>query len=322
MRRTFRSSPRTSIVALIAPMRRRVTRHSLRPVVDLMEARTLLSAFTVTTTADNGDNSNPVPGSLREAITQANANSSTAGSVIDFDIPTTDPGYNATTNSSTITLCSTLLLSESAGPEVIQGPGANLLTISGNLTYIDNNPVGIGVFQVDSGTTCTLSGLTFANGFATNGGGIDNGGTLTVTDSTITNNAASNSGGGINNSGTLTITDTAIANNRANSGGGIRNQGILTVTGSTIANNGAIGGAGIENSGTLTLTNSTIASNTTNAEGEGGGIDNFGTLTAINTTIAYNVAAGIYDEAGGTASLYNTIVALNTNEDPVNYIPV
>ena len=131
---------------------------------------------------------------------------------------------------------------------------------------------------------------------AGNGGGIDNCGTLTVTGGTIDNNGALYYGGGIDNSGMLTVTDSTIANNGASIGSDI---------------NGASNGGGIENSGTLTLTNSTIAGNSTNFEGEGGGIDNFGTLTATNTTIAYNFAAGLYDEAGGTATLYNTIVALN-----------
>ena len=88
------------------------------------------------------------------------------------------------------------------------------------------------------------------------------------------------------------------------------------MTGSTIVGNDfccvSLGnGGGIENSGTLTLTNSTIAGNSMNFEGEDGGIDNSGALLAVSTTIAYNFGAGLYDEAGGTATLYNTIVALN-----------
>src|SRR5947209_13580542 len=45
------------------------------------------ATFHVTTTADNGDNSNPTPGSLRKAIKDANANPGL--DTIDFNIPGT-----------------------------------------------------------------------------------------------------------------------------------------------------------------------------------------------------------------------------------------
>ncbi len=50
-----------------------------------MEDRTLLASFLVTTAADNGDNTNPVPGSLRQAILSSNA--VTGPNTIDFNIP-------------------------------------------------------------------------------------------------------------------------------------------------------------------------------------------------------------------------------------------
>ncbi|HKI18484.1 MAG TPA: right-handed parallel beta-helix repeat-containing protein, partial [Isosphaeraceae bacterium] len=326
-----------------------------------LEGRVLLSGnptyYTVNLTSDTGASSgtNVYPtadtpsGDLLWAITQANANTNAAGSVITFD-PT------AFATPQTITLSSTLVLSELAGPEVIQGAGENLLTISGG--------DAVGVLQVDAGAVATLSGLTISGGNAANGGGINNGGTLTVTSSTISNNGANNKGGGIENRGLLTITGSTISNNTANNngiccflndfgygggidnsgtltlidssiaengfidnglGGGINNSGMLTVTGSTIANNGRgccsfpQNGGGIENSGTLTLTNSTIAGNQTAGSAFGGGVDNFGTLMAVNTTIAFNGAAGLYDEAGGTATLDNTIVALNTYQSGGTY---
>jgi len=95
------------------------------------------------------------------------------------------------------------VLSESAGPEVIDGPTAGVV-ISGNNA--------VGVFQAEPGAVTTLSGLTISGGVATNGGGIDipYDGTMTVVDCTITKNSATNSdfysggGGGIyDNGGTL-----------------------------------------------------------------------------------------------------------------------
>ena len=79
-------------------------------------------------------------------------------------------------------------------------------------------------------------------------------------------------------------------------------------------------GGGIdEESGTLTLTNSTIAGNS--AQYVGAGIhENSGTLTAVNCTIAYNTEpsngdgfGGGMDITEGTATLDNTIIALNTD---------
>jgi Bacterial Ig-like domain (group 3) len=276
------STVRRSTIRVLQQARTR--RHRRLWVLEGLEDRVLLSGnptiYTVTDTTDNVTDT----GSLRYAITQTNADTNAAGSVIEFDIPTGDPGYDATTGSWTITLSSTLVLSESAGPEVIQGPGANILTISGNNA--------VGVFQVDSGTTATLSGMTITGGSAASGGGIYNQGSLSVSGSAIENNVAA-SGGGIGNSGTLTVTDSTISGNA-----------------------GGFAGGGIDNSGTLTLTNSTVAANGPDGGPiEDGGIDNFGALTTVNATIAYNNAAGLYEEAGATATLQNTIVALNTNQN-------
>jgi hypothetical protein len=278
-----------------------------------LEDRVLLAAtlFAVNAITDTGAGSGTT-GDLRYCIDQANANSNTDGSVIEFD-PTVFVSPQTITLSSTI---GTLDLTESGGPEVIQGPGANLLTLSGNNA--------VGVFQVASGVTATLLGLTISDGSAINGGGINNAGSLTVTDSVVANNGANNDGGGVENTGSLALSGSTIANNNAGGGGGgIDNSGTLTVTDSTIAYNficcGVASGGGIENTGTLMLTNSTISDNSANGNGvgdNGGGIDNAGTLTAFDTTIAYNMGGklggGLYDEPGAATTLDNTIVALNS----------
>src|SRR6516225_3436855 len=105
--------------------RRRVTdagrsQRRLWPAVIALEGRALLATFTVNSTADDGST-----GTLRWAVAQANANTNPAGSVINFD-----PVLFSTPQ--TITLTSTLTLSDTAGPEVIVGPGASLGTVSGN----------------------------------------------------------------------------------------------------------------------------------------------------------------------------------------------
>ncbi len=303
-----------------------------------LEGRVLLSGnpttYTVNLTSDTGASSGtdayPTAGTpsgdLLWAITQANANTNAAGSVIAFD-----PTVFATPQ--TITLSSTLVLSESAGPEVIDGPSAGVTISGGN---------AVGVFQVDGGVTGTLAGLTIAGGSATYygggilnngtatitgctiednsagyaGGGILNGGTMTLSDSTIANNTTTTyDGGGIDNGGTMTVSDCTIASNTATfEGGGIWNDGLLTVSGSTIANNEAYQGGGSFNlGGTLAVSDSSIDDNF--ASNAGAGIDNtdgfgVGTLTILNSTIANNTAG--YDAGGGGIWNGGTLTAVNT----------
>ena len=94
----------------------------------------------------------------------------------------------------TITLSSTLVLSEKAGPEMIDGPGASLVTVSGNNA--------VEVFSVPSGVTASLSGLTISNGLATQGGGLSvGGGTVSLTNVTVINNKAVGADGAAGSAG-------------------------------------------------------------------------------------------------------------------------
>ena len=68
-------------------------RHFRRLWLEILEDRRLLSVLTVTDTSDSASDT----GSLRYAILNAQN-----GDTIGFDIPATDPGYDATTNSWTI----------------------------------------------------------------------------------------------------------------------------------------------------------------------------------------------------------------------------
>jgi len=268
----------------------RVRRRRRLCVLEGLEERVLLSGnptvYTVTDTSDNVTDT----GSLRYAISQANANTNTAGSEITFSSLFNMP--------QTISLGSTLALTETAGPEMIEGPGASNLTISGN------NKVG--VFNLAEGVTATLSGVTISGGMNNQAGGaIDNDGTLTVTNSTFINNTSGADGGAVANDGTLAVTDCTIEKNTAPFSGGIDNDGMLTVTGSTIENNTATEfGGGIDNhdGGMATLTNATVANNS--AVISGGGVFNEGDsmLAVANSTLSDNRAAsggGIFLEGDG-----------------------
>ena len=214
-----------------------------------------VQTFLVYNTADSG------PGSLRTALTNADQ---AGGSSIFF------------ATSGVIGLASALPAISS--DVYINGPGANNLSIDGSASYQ--------VFDIQSGVTATISGLTITDGLsASNGGAIENDGTLTLTNCTVSNSTSSGDGGGIDNQGTLTLNASTVSGNSSDNDGG-----------------------GIANDGTLTLVNSTVAGNTASS-GVGGGINNAGTFTAINSTIADNTAfdgGGI--QAGGVVTLANTIV--------------
>jgi predicted outer membrane repeat protein len=192
----------------------------------------------------------------------------------------------------------------------IVGNGQSNTAVSGNNANT--------VFDVES-VTVSISGLTIEEGYATScgpyGGGICNGGTLNVTDSTFSGNSAP-SGGGIYNDGTLTVTDSTLSDNSSGDGGGIlNNEGTLTVIDSTFSGNtGFSYGGAIVNEGTVTVTGSTFSDNYTSESAPfgGGAIYNLeGTLTISHSTLSGNsarYASGVYNRFG-SVSLVATIVA-------------
>ena len=77
-----------------------------------------------------------------------------------------------------------------------------------------------------------------SSGAGWGGGGITNaGGTATLVDATIASNTASTNGGGIENSGTLNAYNVTLISNSAVSGGGIYNSATAAFQNSIIANN-------------------------------------------------------------------------------------
>jgi CSLREA domain-containing protein len=230
---------------------------------------------------------NPAHMTLRDAIALADVNP--AATTITFD-PTVFPTGSLTT----ITLGGTALaLTNAVAPITIQGPGAGQVAISGN----NASPV----FQINSGVTAEIDGLTITKGSqsAGQGGGLFNDGDLTLTDDVISNNSATTGGGFFNgDTGTLAISDSTISNNSAvdsgnGLGGGIANAGTLVVTDSTVTNNSSDVGAGLANiggtpNGAMTINSSTISNNV--AGTYGGGFENTGSLTLTNSTVSGNSA--------------------------------
>src|SRR5262249_45724996 len=162
--------------------------------LELLETRCLLS--TVTSLSDAG------MGSLREAIAIT-----PSGGTVDFL-----PGLSGTIPLST----GELMIAKDL---TISGPGAGVITVSGNHASR--------VFNVAAPFTVEISGLTVADGSVTdaNGGGIFNAGTLSLDSSTLSDNAATGTfpngtGGGIDNIGDLTVADCTFSGNSAGDLGG------------------------------------------------------------------------------------------------------
>src|SRR6516164_2331852 len=151
----------------------------------------------------------------------------------------------------TITLSSTLGTLDLAHTLTIDGQTGLTkgITVSGNKA--------VRVFQIDSGVTASISGLTITNGFARTGGGIYSSGTLTIDGDTFTGNKAVKRGGAIDQSGgTVTAIGCTIRGNTVQdylnpeipegTGGGICDEGgTFTATNCTISGNNADGGGGI-----------------------------------------------------------------------------
>lgn len=269
--------------------------------------------YVVNRSADTNDGSCDTLGSgignqdctLREAINAANSNS--GADTITFNIPNTDSSCTAA-NVCTITLGSTL---PAIGDEVTIDGAPN----NGGITVSGNNAVR--VMYVNSAKTLKLNALAIVNGKCPlcDGGGVyNNGGTLTVTDSSFSGNTSFSYGGGIHNhGGTLTVTNSTFSGNRAAGGGGVANAagGAADVSNSTFSGNSAsYAGAGMMSYGGSTLTVNSSIFSTNSADNIGGGIANFqGTLTVTNSSFSGNSA---YTSGGGIENYQGTLTVTSS----------
>jgi hypothetical protein len=287
------------------------------------------STIQVTTDSDSG------AGSLRAAITAANATP-------EFDTITFSPDFFC--NPRTISLITAL--PAITGRVTIDGPGAKDLTLRR-----DPSAAPFRIFN-SIAPVLNLIGMTVTGGTTTNGtdgGGLVIGGAapnVSLYDMNFSGNSApaGGEGGAIygNVGAFLSLRKSTIADNTAGGdGGGIgfTDGGGLTVEDSTISGNtagAANNGGGVYWYGaasesppsgyarrTVVFRNSTIANNTTGASAGGIAIVNSNsTLLLQNSTVTANTALGAGGGTGGgicqggataTISLFNSIVAGNTN---------
>jgi hypothetical protein len=261
----------------------------------------LPSAFTVVDLGDAGTGSG-LEGDLRYCITQANANADHINRIM------FQPSLTGTIRLTQGALSITKEL-------VIDGPGQDLLTVSGNgqsgVFYVTDsngrtNTVFVADLTIADGTGFKVDGDSYGGGIYTRSAD------LTLTNVTVSGNSITRrgdtGGGGIYKaSGTLTLVDSTVADNQVGGGGlyqrggGIYNaSGPLILVSSTVADNHVGGGrynwgGGIYNAGTLTVRASTISGNSVGVPGaaSGGGIYNAfpdTTATISDSAIINNTA--------------------------------
>jgi hypothetical protein len=262
------------------------------PRLEALENRSLLSSFHVTNANDSG------PGSLRQAMLDANAQAGQGRNIIDFTPRVNGP----------ITLLNALPAIDN--DVTLRAPGSNAATVQRSTA---SGTPEFRIFTISPGRTVDITGLTIANGHVTGdiGGGILNQGTLVLTNSVVTGNTSlfangqGGRGGGIQNTGTLTVEASQVTGNAATiNGGGIANgfaqtAATLTVEGSQITGNNARVGAGLENArGTATLDGTLVGSNTGLGDGAGIRSERGTTLTLVDSAISGNTSG-----AGGTGGL-------------------
>lgn len=282
-------------------------------------SRAQAAVLIVNNTQDSGS------GSLRDTIAGASA-----GDKIEFNIPTSDPGYDPATGVFTIAL---------TGGEIVIQSDLTMANPSGAKINISGNQSSR-IFNITGGSV-SISDLTLIDGKFEGayagpilsdpgspgmGGAIFNQGTLVITRCTFTGNIAKGGGG--------TSSLPGCSRGGDGQGGAIANQNSLSLVACTLVNNAAQGGPGgtfyntgahggctggvgsggaIHNfaTGNLSLSNCTIVANSATAPdcwfgsiacqgaaAQGGGIANFGNLSVVHCTLANNSVVGGDSTAG------------------------
>ena len=150
---------------------------------------------------------------------------------------------------------------------------------------------------------------TDAGDFWQGGGGIysGDGASLTLIDSTVSDNSSGHTGGGIYsffNTTTTVIRSTVSGNVAADIGGGLRTLGTATIDNSTISGNTSTawhGGAMFITDGVVTVTNSTVTNNASPQP-----------PPETQEVTAGGLFVGTFTDGSATLEVQNTIVSGNT----------
>ena len=235
--------------------------------------------YTVTTTADSG------PGSLRQALTDANAS----------------PSHDTITFAVTGTIALDSPLPTIGDNVTLQGPGAGELAISGGYLYR--------ILDISPTVAVTVTDLALIEGRAPNGeagGAIRSRGQLQLLRVDLHDNLSTSKGGALSvEGGELRLVDSIVQSNTASSNGGIYITGSTAViSGSVIAHNR---GSGIDvyEASSVHITGTLIGANASH------GLDSeWGDLYITNTQVLDNGGGGIKAFAGLLA-VSDSVVARN-----------
>lgn len=310
------------------------------------------TTFTVNSTVDAVD-VNPGDGvcetavagqcTLRAAVMEANALPGNDSISLPAGIFTlTIPGSDFESQVGDINITDGLTLSGATTSSTIIDGGTidrviDVRTIPGQQVSLSNLTLqngasggfGAGICNCSQATSLILHNVVVRNNVNfTSGGGIWNGGQITLTNSSVYNNVTANAGGGILNAAnaTMVIEGSKIYSNTANFegiGGGIYNTGHLTVSTSAVYQNSVVAndfiggvGGGIANyeefpldPGVVFVSNSSITNNLASAAG-GGYYNISGDSSLVNVTISENALPGS-GPGGGILQLSGKTVITN-----------
>ena len=212
-------------------------------------------------------------------------------------------GGGINSNDTMLTLTDTTIANNMAGRD---GGGIELesdavliatrVALTGNSAGAD----GGGVAQTASSSTATISDSTISgNAAVLDGGGLFNSGTAIINESTISGNGVGGLGGAA-----LAAAELSVATSLVSEGGGIYNSSTLNATNVTISGNAAQMGGGVFHTGSSsnTYAHLTVTANSTITGGAGlhGGSPG---VFQINNTIVANQSAG--PDCGGTPPITN-----------------
>jgi hypothetical protein len=236
------------------------------------------------------------PGSLRDAISNVGP-----GGTITFDL-NAYPAIITLTSGQLVISTDLIITGPGADQLKVSGDTASrvFLVNSGATAQISGLMISAGNIgsgngggiYIEADSALALVNSTLSANLAYAGGGIYNLGTLTVDGSTLSANLAGDDGGGIfiHENSTLTVTNSTLSDNSANSidgggGGGIYTYGTVTVKNSTFSGNSTntFGGGILNNNGLLTVENSTFSGNAAVA---GAAIFNYDVLILRNSILA------------------------------------
>lgn len=231
--------------------------------------------------------------SLREALEQARANGPSRD-IIELAVSTTGR----------------VRVDSSFGPLIVDSD----VEIRGPAELQEVVAVGqTNLFRIQAGSTATLSNLEIRGGQASSGdgGGIWNGGDLTVSNVHLTDNHAASDGrgGGIFNAAgsTLTVIESTFSGNSAGLDGGAifsASGSHVTINTSTISSNDAgLWGGGVYSSGTTSIEASTIVENVAST---GSNLASLDRTSASNSIVA--LGTGSPDVEGVVRSLGGNLV--------------